>query len=401
MASERKVNTLQPCLSLLVSSLLSPATSSFHTTAAIIDTTGNVDVLRIYTLILYRLRNQPGPRQAFQSSLPGGDDLTVEDLAAKVLDRVKIMRVFDVIGVMEAINEIRNELDGTGKRGEVKRKESPTEELVPKREDFPLRQKRTVVADSEDEDDEMLFDVEEPENMDSHASFPETETQTENSRDAPAPNPLPTSEKLEETEISSTGVPRTSFILIDNLAHIITPVLRKDYVHGRFPVRPSSNPILIESTAHTLSHALLRSLSTLTKTNSLHTLLLNPTSFPYSPKPRPEAATSTEPTHHQRHRLPPPPPSIFSSNAAIPALTGLLSPYLDMHLLVSKMPKRKADARKLASLGEDTFAPLSGEKERRHGVQMAWVVEVLMDRCGGRTEDWGSFDVGDGGVMEL
>ncbi|KAF2275461.1 uncharacterized protein EI97DRAFT_443311 [Westerdykella ornata] len=398
------------CLALLVSSLLSPPsppsppsypTAASITTppstvpaAAIIDTTGNVDVLRIYSLILHRLRNQPDVRQVCQDSIPGAKTLSLEDLAARVLDKVKIMRVFDLTGVMEAITEIGDGLEGVKNSGGedqreavVKKEGTVFEEVVPGRQEMSKRfgERRTMVADSEDEDEEMLFDAEETDDVDPHISVVENETQAKYVPDTLAPLPPSKLERSNDTETSPPPVPRASFILVDNLAHVIAPLLRKDYTQ-----------------AHILSHAILRSLSTLTKTHSLHTLLLNPTSVPYSPKPRLEA-TTPEPNQpqHQRPRQPPPPPaSIFSSNIAIPALANILSPCLDMHLLVSRMPKRKVDARKLAAIGEVDVIGM-GEKERRLGVHMAWVVEVLMDRWEGREGDWGGFDIADGGVVEL
>ena len=82
-----------------------------------VDTTGNFDVLQLYAFILKRLQGDVGLRGRFQQGV-GMEGVGVEDVAAKVLDRVNIMRVFDLVGVIEAVGEIRDELEGRNLREE-------------------------------------------------------------------------------------------------------------------------------------------------------------------------------------------------------------------------------------------------------------------------------------------
>ncbi|KAI4954503.1 hypothetical protein J4E91_002216 [Alternaria rosae] len=134
------------------------------------------------------------------------------------------MRVFDFVGVREAIGEIR---DGTEKKKDVesasitKEKEAtlPTEEPVERKtpiEKAPV--KRTYVADSEDEEDdeEMLFDSDVPD---------PTAAQ-------PVQNPEPTRIKVSEDIDAEVEPGPTKIVLIDNLAQVLNPLLKKDYIQA-------------------------------------------------------------------------------------------------------------------------------------------------------------------------
>lgn len=157
-----------------------------------------------------------GIPEPLQSLLDPAKGVGVEEVAAIVLDRVKIMRVFDFEGVREAVSEIKTELE-RDKDGEAQKKsvvnlvggkgEGPVE---------PEKAKRTYVADSEDEEDyeedEMLFG---------------TGTNTANTIAAPNIDPQPTSNSPGQQQRG--GV---KFILIDTLAQVINPLLKKDYIQG-------------------------------------------------------------------------------------------------------------------------------------------------------------------------
>lgn len=81
----------------------------------------------------------------------------------------------------------------------------------------------------------------------------------------------------------------------------------------------------------------------------------------------------------------------------MPALSGLLAIHADMHVLVSKIPKKQVDARAL-TMYEDAVA--AGKKLR--GVEMVHVVEVVADRWEGRIGSWGIFVVeADGSLRDV
>lgn len=77
---------------------------------AVIDTTGNFDVVGLCTQILRRLEKEPDMlvRQVEHVGL----EQEKERVAAGILDRVRIMRVFDFVGMREAVGELRDGLEG-------------------------------------------------------------------------------------------------------------------------------------------------------------------------------------------------------------------------------------------------------------------------------------------------
>lgn len=329
-------------------------------TVAVVDTTGNFDVIGLYAQILGRLESA-----ASESVVNEMGQQEKEYVAAGMLERVKIMRVFDFVGMREAVAELRAGLEGRGKDGGTLKDDAAVEAIVAMSEQAPPLQERTEVADSEDEDededvdasgDEMLFDA-------------ELSTKDPELLPAVTDSPILPSDQQDSPRL------RLKLVLIDNLAHVLNPLLKRDTV-----------------SANTLATTFLTTLSNLTRSYSLHTILLNPCTTP-----RPASPTHQTPTHtaQQQHSIPapqqtytpqpPPPPSIFSSNTAVPALMGLLGRYADAHVLLTMMPRRKMDARVY-------YADTGGrERGKRRGVEMMGVVEVIADRWGGRVGAWGMF----------
>lgn len=359
-------------------------------------------MLRIYTILLSRLRRDSEllrQQQAIYCAAEkdGGvqQRLGDEDLAAKFLDRVKIMRVFDLVGVMEAVGEIREGLEG---KTEVVKKMHEEDKKIGEdnaKEDAKIGKheggskmekiRKTVIADSEGEDDDdeiMLFEMPAKAQQGPPLQMPEPEPQIDQPRSVPEP---------EEKENDDAGKEaKISFILLDNLAHVLSPILKKDFVKGNI-----------------LASAFLRSLSNLTKHHSLLTILQNPASILREPTPSRPAKIDSDnlfqaPPQQQQRKEAAPRPSIFSSNKLIPALGNIMAPWLDMHLMVSNIPKRKADARMLAKYTEGRATGAGSVHVGMKGVQMVNVVEVLTDRRGGRTGDWGTFVEGeDGGLRDV
>jgi len=140
----------------------------------------------------------------------------IEEVAAIVLDRVKIMRVFDFEGVREAVGEIKTELEREEDDEAQKKNIVDPVGGEGKGPVKPEKAKRTYVPDSEDEEDyeedEMLFG---------------TRTTT-NTIVAPNIGPQPTSKPLEQQRGA------VKFILIDTLTQVINPLLKKDYIQGPF-----------------------------------------------------------------------------------------------------------------------------------------------------------------------
>lgn len=209
---------MQICLTLLANSLLLDPSSS----AAVIDTTGNLDILRLYTQIVRRLQSDASLLEKFPVQSE-----QVEDLAAKVLERVKIMRVFDLVGVMEAVGEIREGLDGKTttteavRRPELEGRRGDDQTVVePVPASPPQRSRERVIADSEDEDEDMLSEEEQ--------DFVQTSSRDGQSKDAETQ----AEESYKPVQETGQDDGKITFILIDNLAHVINPLLKKDYTHS-------------------------------------------------------------------------------------------------------------------------------------------------------------------------
>ncbi|KAF2656236.1 hypothetical protein K491DRAFT_715616 [Lophiostoma macrostomum CBS 122681] len=374
-------------------------------TAAVIDTTGNVDVLRIYTILVSRLKRDSELFRRQQGIYSGSEKeegkerrLSEEELAATFLDRVKIMRVFDLVGVMEAVGEVRDGLEGRGKveatreedkkMGEGEKKKEDDADKDEKQEGASKKEKarKTVIADSEDEDDdedEMLFEVTDEAQQERPHQVPEPESQI----DRPQPVSKPHAVKDDRRNDDASTNAKVSFILLDNLAHVLSPILKKDFVKG-----------------NVLASAFLRSLSNLTHHHSLLTILQNPASLPRELTPSRSANANSDnlfqaPPQQQHRREAAPHPSIFTSNKLIPALGNIMAPWLDTHLMVSNIPRRKADARALAKYNDGRTNSVAPGPRGVRGVEMVNVVEVLTDRRKGRTGDWGTFVEGDDGGL--
>lgn len=339
---------------------------------AVIDTTGNFDVVELYTRILTRLRREDLAVDDMGGQMDGNEAKASEDVAVKVLDRVKIMRVFDFVGVKEAVGELRDGLEGlVVEKENVENVITPVDMVEEKEEKEELiPNKRMEVADSEGEeesigasDDEMLFDTKAP---------PTHQDPGPSEHEAILPKDLHPTQSNPSTSHSTS---KFKLILIDNLAYVLNPLLKKDTL-----------------SANTLATTFLTTLSHLTRTHALHTILLNPCTTQPTASPTHQAPSHTAP-HKQTAPTPqqfhthqhPPPTSIFSSNAAVPALLGLLGRYADAHVLVTRMPRRKMDARVF-------YADTGGrERGKRRGVEMVGVLEIVADRWGDSVGAWGVF----------
>ncbi|KAF2029346.1 hypothetical protein EK21DRAFT_113075 [Setomelanomma holmii] len=375
---------MKVCRALLVSSLLKYPRS----TAAVVDTTGNFDVLKLYTLILSRLQKDADALAAVRTATEFGAEDGVEDVAAKILDHVNIMRVFDFVGMREAIGEIRDDLEGR-EAGKSRREETRLEQvtkakpLSPEPAPGPPEQrkqpvpKRTVVQDSEDEDkgedeEEMLFDTSPPPApAELVVEEPAPETPFPDTNPVPEVRPIPHASKLPlpPSDDSAHGG-KPTFILLDNITQVLTPLLKRDSTHAN---------ALASTFLHTLSH--------LTSTHNLHTILMNPAAPPRFTSPARQRQQQ-----EQRRPDPPTPPSVFASCDLIPNLLGVLGRYVDTGILVGSMPRQKIDAR-VWYKGSDGRGGGGGNAGRKvRGVEMCGVMEVLWDRWEGRGGGWGVLD---------
>lgn len=136
--------------------------------------------------------------------------------ALKVLDRLKISKVFDFVGLTEAVDEVRDTLEA--------------KPVPPDGEDDASRPPKATIADSEDEEDEML------EGSDRECKAREAESE----------------QKPADLR------PPARLLIIDNITHVTAPIIKSNYPQGQ-----------------ALLTALMRSLGHLTRTHDLCTVVLS------------------------------------------------------------------------------------------------------------------------------
>lgn len=182
-------------------SIASHLLSSPHATAAVIDTGSGLDVRRLHQILSRRL----------------GDRHDASDEAAKVLDRVSIMKVFDFVGFGECLSELRSSLEGRSNELSI-----PTEVVE-------TMKPRGTIGDSEDETDDEMVDK-------------------------------PSDSAVSRTREPPFTTQNSPLLIIDNIAKVATPLLKSQSSYSR---------------GHALLTSFMRSLALLTKTHDICTLLIN------------------------------------------------------------------------------------------------------------------------------
>lgn len=252
----------------------------------IIDATNDFDVVQLHTVLranVDRLRTEAVTGPGTESS-PVIRSMSDDDLI-KLLDRVKVMRVFDLTGVVEAVSEIR-----MGQR-------------------------------------------------DSHVA--------------------------QEASTSANTAVEVGLVILQGFDRIASPLIKSDYVQG-----------------HAFATSLLRSISHLSRSANACIILTNSASTPRSslvkPNQQDRGEQSAGTTRSVAH------PSIFSSCHLIPLHQKLLDAHVDLHLMLSRLPKSAVDAQICYNSGV-------GQGSTRY--KSVNVVEVLLDKIGTKTGRWFAFEV--------
>ncbi|EMD00769.1 hypothetical protein BAUCODRAFT_144388 [Baudoinia panamericana UAMH 10762] len=195
ISSEADCGASNLCLRLIASHLL----AGDNDIATIVDTTLSFDLRGLHQRIVVTLQGQ-------------GRDASA---AMTMLERLKIMKVFDFVGLTESISEVRTDLDTSS---------SATVEA----QSHPVDQPRGTVADSDDE--EEMLDEEPP-------------------KELAALKPLTSAVK---------GVRSRQLLIVDSISHVALPLLKRNAVQG--------NAVLT---------SFMRSLRQLTQAHGLCTVLFN------------------------------------------------------------------------------------------------------------------------------
>lgn len=252
--------------SLIATHLLSSPKSG----ATIVDTANSFDVRRLHKRLVSALQERKN-----------GDD--AKAVAVQVLERVRIMKAFDFVGMAECVAELRESLET--REQEISQQE-PESSLRETKAEVP----RGTVGDSEDEDD-MLDDVE-PVSLE---------------KPTPPPSPITMSPEDKPAEDHPQHL-----LVIDNITYVASPIIKNSHVQGQ-----------------ALLATFMRSLAHLTRAHDICTLIHNAV-MTYQPK------STTEPS-----------PSIFSSCTLRPALGKSFAYLLDVHLLLHRVPSTASDAKSI------------------------------------------------------
>ncbi|THV44814.1 hypothetical protein BGAL_0574g00060, partial [Botrytis galanthina] len=343
----------------------SESTNKSKPKVVVIDTTGSFNLpllVRILRSRLSKRRCEMRSRNDITINLNDGqitDESTEIDIQKEVtalLELVAISRVFDIEGLWEVLSELGQPKDLSRNNGDDQ--EIPT--IIPSRtsepvegEAEPLHKIPEEICDSEEEDIELTPPPPAP--------------------PVKPPTPIPSS-----TETSS------EILIIDSMHHLISHL----FTHSE------------KISAHNLLSLLSQTLHTLTRTQNILTILHNTT-----------LSTKSTFTNHHPSRQPPPPASnphptihsIFTSTAQKPSLGRIFDDFLNLHIMISKLPKKRGDAEML--YGRDDHTSPAGNED----VAYNFVFEVLRDECpvlggdrklgrrfGDREQRWGVFDMGDG-----
>jgi len=159
-----------------------------------------------------------------QKSELQGDNLDSDLLnanAAAVLDRVRIMNVFDLIGIIEAVNEVRDELQ---KADTEQADISGAQEKSHQGQTRTLQRVRSGIADSEDEDEDMLLEDSEPSSSIGYSE----ETSKEQDRTISS-----------DAHVATKSPHSFGMIIIDNLSYAVAPLMRRNHSQGMsISIRP-------------------------------------------------------------------------------------------------------------------------------------------------------------------
>ncbi|TGO21514.1 hypothetical protein BPAE_0215g00060 [Botrytis paeoniae] len=324
----------------------------------VIDTIGSFNLPLLVKILRSRLlkrRYEMRSRDDVTMNLNDGhitDEIDIQKEVNALLELVAISRVFDIEGLWEVLSELGRPNDQPINNGADQ--EIPI--IIPSRtskpvegEAEPLHKIPDEICDSEEEDIELT---------------------------PPPPPPVkPTAPTPSSTETSP------EILIIDSMHYLISHL----FTHSE------------KVSAHNLLSLLSRTLHTLTHTQNILTILHNTTISTKS------NFANQKPS---RHPLPPPPlpiiQSIFSSTAHKPSLGRIFDDFLDLHIMISKLPKKREDA-EILYCRDDT--PYFGNED----VAYSFLFEVLRDECpvlggdrklgrkfGDREQRWGVFEMGDG-----
>lgn len=247
--------------------------------ATVVDTSNSFDVRRLHKRLVTGL---------MRDETRGARDSDVRDEAVRVLDRARIMKAFDFVGLTECVAELRENL------------EMPSNEASSPRQQEAAAPRGTV-GDSEDDEEEML--------------------------DTPASPPKPVALSTKEPyNHNNSGHCSSHLLIVDNITYVTSPLLKNSHVQGQALLTTFMRSLALVTQRHDVCTIIHNTAVTYPSSNNSNNNNNNGSTNP--------TTTTAEPT-----------PSIFASCALRPAL-GKTFPYLlDLHLLLHRLPVSAADAK--------------------------------------------------------
>lgn len=246
----------------------------------------------------------------------------------EVLGRLNISKVFDAVGLDEALVELGGTLDAAREQQEIERRQqqqsvrSKGSNTVAAAAAAQDGNRTATIGDSEEDDDGE--DLEEEEN-------PEKEK--------PKQAPLSTASKS----------PPATLLLINSISQILTPIIRNSYIQGQ-----------------ALLTSLMRSIADLTKRHQLFTIVLGEAGF------RSVAEDETL--------------SAFKSCVMKPAVGYGIGFLVDVHFYLHR-PFVGADSQKMM-MKKNGEGPAGAQSQDRNEVS---VLEIVEDRRGDRYQSYAPF----------
>lgn len=246
----------------------------------------------------------------------------------EVLGRLNISKVFDAVGLDEALVELGGTLDAAREQQGIQRRQQQQQNVGSKAwytEAVAAQEgnKTATIGDSEEDDDGE--DLEEEEN--------------------------PEKDKAKEAPISTASKsPPATLLLINSISQILTPIIRNNYTQGQ-----------------ALLTSLMRSIADLTKRHQLFTIVLGEAGF------RSVAEDETL--------------SAFKSCVMKPAVGYGIGFLVDVHFYLHR-PFVGADSQKKMMMKKNGEGPAGAQSQDRNEVS---VLEIVEDRRGDRYQSYAPF----------
>lgn len=267
--------------------------------------------------------------QVSDSSRGEGDGGGASERIMEVLGRLNISKVFDAVGLDEALVELDGTLDPAREHQEVQRQQQQQQSVMSKGSNTVAAaaaqegNKTATIGDSEEDDDgEDLEEEEKPEK-----------------------------EKAKEALISTASKsPPATLLLINSISQILTPIIRNNYIQGQ-----------------ALLTSLMRSIADLTKRHQLFTIVLGEAGF------RSVAEDETL--------------SAFKSCVMKPAVGYGIGFLVDVHFYLHR-PFVGADSQKKMMMKKNGEGPAGAQSQDRNEVS---VLEIVEDRRGDRYQSYAPF----------